>query len=156
MTSNNFQSGGIEGSRSLLGMSGTPTSPPNPSMYPWNWCDGARAIDLSPASISPSNDSPDFRCDLKRGRPKADAITTLIVEGTRVNSDIRCKICNRVFPRDKSLQAHMRTHTGKDVCCTEYFGLFSILTMTWNFNLINLIYYICLKEPYKLSLCIED
>ena len=116
MSSNDFQSGGIEGSKGLFAMSGTPTSPPDPSMYPWNWCDGAGAIDLSPASsISSSNDSPDFRRDLKRGRPRADAITTLIVEGTRVNSDIRCKICNRVFPRDKSLQAHMRTHTGKDV-----------------------------------------
>ena len=105
-----------------LGMlSGTSTSPPvpDPSMYPWNWGNGAGAIDLSPASsLSPLTPtaaigvSPEFGRDLKRGRPRADAITTLMVEGTRIQSDIRCKICNRVFPRDKSLQAHMRTHTG--------------------------------------------
>ena len=151
MSSNNFQTGGIEESKDLLAMSGTPTSPPDPSMYPWNWCDGAGAIDLSPASsVSSSNDSPDFRRDLKRGRPRADAITTLIVEGTRVNSDIRCKICNRVFPRDKSLQAHMRTHTGKDVCGK---------VLSWNkgkFNVISLLYLLYLKNPVNLILyCIE-
>ena len=103
----------IAGMKKSHAVVGTPTSPPvpDPSMYPWNWGDGAGAIDLSPASSS--NGSPEFGRDLKRGRPRADAITTLIVEGTKINSNIRCNICNRVFPRDKSLQAHMRTHTGR-------------------------------------------
>ena len=54
--------------------------------------------------------SPDY---LKRGRPRANMISTLITRGTSVDSDIRCRICSRIFPREKSLQAHMRTHTGK-------------------------------------------
>lgn len=52
---------------------------------------------------------------LKRGRPRADQISSLIVEGTHKESGIRCKICRRIFPREKSLQAHMRTHTGKNL-----------------------------------------
>ena len=113
-------------------MLGTPTSPPipDPSMYPWNWGDGAGAIDLSPASsVSSPNGSPEFGRDLKRGRPRADAITTLIVEGTRVNSNIRCKICNRVFPRDKSLQAHMRTHTGNCYSLVIFYEMNSIFKL---------------------------
>ena len=57
--------------------------------------------------------SPDS--ERKRGRPRADSITNLILEGsqvTQLDNAIRCQICNRVFPREKSLQAHMRTHTG--------------------------------------------
>lgn len=49
----------------------------------------------------------------KRGRPRADLINALIVEGSASAARIRCKLCSRVFPREKSLQAHMRTHTGK-------------------------------------------
>lgn len=53
----------------------------------------------------------------KRGRPRANMIKTLIDKGTFTESAIRCKTCNRVFPRDKSLQAHMRTHTGESWKC---------------------------------------
>jgi hypothetical protein len=49
----------------------------------------------------------------RRGRPKAAMITSLILEGASSQSGIRCEICSRVFPRDKSLQAHRRVHTGK-------------------------------------------
>ena len=50
----------------------------------------------------------------KRGRPRANMITSLIIKGSAMeNATIRCGTCNRVFPRDKSLQAHMRTHTGE-------------------------------------------
>ena len=49
----------------------------------------------------------------KRGRPRSDIITALMVEGTSSRSRIRCKKCGRVFPREKSLQAHLRTHTGE-------------------------------------------
>ncbi len=40
----------------------------------------------------------------KRGRPRADLINHLIVEGSSSPSEIKCKVCNRVFPREKSLQ----------------------------------------------------
>ena len=98
----------------LLGkLDSTPTSPPlnDIMMYPWNWGAGAHKIDLSPASSCGSPENEQDR--LKRGRPRADNITNLIIEGTKIASSIRCNICNRVFPREKSLQAHMRTHTGK-------------------------------------------
>jgi hypothetical protein len=49
----------------------------------------------------------------KRGRPRADMITGLIEEGAVSPSAIKCKFCSRVFPREKSLQAHLRTHTGE-------------------------------------------
>ncbi|XP_076462211.1 zinc finger protein 367-like [Babylonia areolata] len=48
-----------------------------------------------------------------RGRPRADVISSLILTGSEINGKIRCDICNRIFPREKSLQAHMRTHTGE-------------------------------------------
>jgi len=48
---------------------------------------------------------------LKRGRPRAEVINHLIIEGTSSGSSIRCETCNRVFPREKSLQAHKRIHT---------------------------------------------
>lgn len=50
---------------------------------------------------------------IKRGRPRLDDITSLIQEATASPSDIRCTFCHRVFPREKSLQAHLRTHTGE-------------------------------------------
>ena len=40
----------------------------------------------------------------KRGRPRADVITHLILEGSSSPSGIKCRMCNRVFPREKSLQ----------------------------------------------------
>lgn len=49
---------------------------------------------------------------IRRGRPRADTVRELISEGETSSSRIRCNICNRVFPREKSLQAHKRTHTG--------------------------------------------
>ena len=49
----------------------------------------------------------------KRGRPKSELLTTLMIVGSTSPSAIKCKFCNRVFPRDKSLSAHLRTHTGK-------------------------------------------
>lgn len=49
----------------------------------------------------------------RRGRPKAELLNALILEGASSPSNIKCTYCNRVFPREKSLQAHLRTHTGK-------------------------------------------
>ncbi|XP_029640359.1 zinc finger protein 367 isoform X2 [Octopus sinensis] len=54
---------------------------------------------------------------VRRGRPRADSISSLILEGYSSHSDIRCQLCWRVFPREKSLQAHLRTHTG---CKSEF------------------------------------
>lgn len=51
--------------------------------------------------------------ETRRGRPRADVLTTLILEGSTSPSSIKCMYCNRVFPREKSLQAHLRTHTGE-------------------------------------------
>lgn len=55
--------------------------------------------------------SPDLE-RLRRGRPRAECISSLILEGSAMKGNIQCNICKRVFPREKSLQAHMRTHTG--------------------------------------------
>jgi len=49
----------------------------------------------------------------KRGRPRADIITNLMMEGAQSKNAIKCHICSRDFPREKSLQAHLRTHTGE-------------------------------------------
>ncbi|RUS72967.1 hypothetical protein EGW08_019270, partial [Elysia chlorotica] len=58
----------------------------------------------------------------KRGRPRSDLITALMVEGTSSRSRIRCNKCGRVFPREKSLQAHLRTHTGERPYSCDYPG----------------------------------
>ncbi|ELR50305.1 Zinc finger protein 367 [Bos mutus] len=57
---------------------------------------------------------------IRRGRPRADTVRDLINEGEHSSSRIRCNICNRVFPREKSLQAHKRTHTGERPYLCDY------------------------------------
>ena len=57
---------------------------------------------------------------LKRGRPRAEVINHLIIEGSSSRSSIRCDICQRVFPREKSLQAHKRIHTGEKPYACDY------------------------------------
>lgn len=49
----------------------------------------------------------------KRGRPKLEEISSLMKEGAQSKSPIRCRFCKRAFPREKSLQAHQRIHTGE-------------------------------------------
>jgi hypothetical protein len=61
---------------------------------------------------SPPGSSDEHDEQTKRGRPRANVIQSLINRGSTADSAIRCQVCNRVFPREKSLQAHMRTHTG--------------------------------------------
>ncbi|NWX41076.1 ZN367 protein, partial [Steatornis caripensis] len=69
--------------------------------------------DFSPVAISMQN-------GIRRGRPRADTVRDLINEGEHSSSRIRCNICNRVFPREKSLQAHKRTHTGERPYLCDY------------------------------------
>lgn len=57
--------------------------------------------------------SPDSDGDKRRGRPRSDVVRTLIIQGSASPSSIKCTYCTRVFPREKSLQAHLRTHTGE-------------------------------------------
>lgn len=69
----------------------------------------------------------DNRENNRRGRPRSEALTTLMFEGSTSPSAIKCTFCNRVFPREKSLQAHLRTHTGKS------FGVYIILIYIYLF-----------------------
>jgi len=69
----------------------------------------------SPLALSETGSDRDEQA--KRGRPPANAIQTLISQGSVADSSIRCRFCSRVFPREKSLQAHMRTHTGSYIIC---------------------------------------
>lgn len=59
-----------------------------------------------------SANSPADGRENRRGRPRSEALTSLMIEGSTSPSAIKCGYCNRVFPREKSLQAHLRTHTG--------------------------------------------
>uniref|UniRef100_A0A3Q3VS35 Zinc finger protein 367 n=1 Tax=Mola mola TaxID=94237 RepID=A0A3Q3VS35_MOLML len=115
----------------------TPTSPgfSDFMVYPWKWGENAHNVTLSPGSASGAS-SPtgtqtareaDTLCvcacwqdGTRRGRPRADTVQELISEGETSSSRIRCNICNRVFPREKSLQAHKRTHTGERPYMCDY------------------------------------
>lgn len=104
---------------------GFPASSPNRDrmIYPWNWGEEARSIQLSPTSSScGSPDGAQTAEALRRGRPRADSITSLILEGSTSPSAIKCQVCHRVFPREKSLQAHLRTHTGERPYRCDYPG----------------------------------
>ncbi|XP_064112942.1 uncharacterized protein LOC135219798 [Macrobrachium nipponense] len=115
-----------------------PGSPPvkDNSLYPWNWGENACKVELNSPSCgssgsNPSDESPDPRnCETRRGRPRADSINTLIIEGAQSPSSIKCPICNRVFPREKSLQAHLRTHTGERPYQCDYPGCTKAFTQS--------------------------
>ncbi|XP_064625473.1 zinc finger protein 367-like [Lineus longissimus] len=93
---------------------GSPTTPRRPLQ------------NIPPSPQTPQQNTDDaeslLNFNLKRGRPRADSISNLIVESSQSPSSIRCKICHRVFPREKSLQAHMRTHTGERPYICDYPG----------------------------------
>lgn len=65
--------------------------------------------------MSPESELPNLK-EGRRGRPRADAVTTMMKEGSSSPSAIKCRFCMRVFPREKSLQTHVRTHTGRIIC----------------------------------------
>ncbi|XP_034935860.1 zinc finger protein 148-like [Chelonus insularis] len=124
-----------------------PRSPPmcDTMLYPWNWGEEARNVNLSPGS---SCSSPEYRdhgmASIKagpgtrsagseshrRGRPRADALTNLMMQGSTSPSSIKCTFCNRVFPREKSLQAHLRTHTGERPYPCDYPGCTKAFTQS--------------------------
>ncbi|KAG5317041.1 ZN367 protein, partial [Acromyrmex charruanus] len=121
------------------------------TLYPWNWGEEARNVNLSPGS---SCSSPEYReqhvagLDAgggnaagrstagngseshRRGRPRADALTNLMKQGSTSPSSIKCTYCNRVFPREKSLQAHLRTHTGERPYPCDYPGCSKAFTQS--------------------------
>ncbi|KAG7207103.1 hypothetical protein KM043_000980 [Ampulex compressa] len=124
-----------------------PRSPPmcDTMLYPWNWSEEARNVNLSPGS---SCSSPEYRehsavatrtCPRsrsggseshRRGRPRADALSNLMMQGSTSPSSIKCTYCNRVFPREKSLQAHLRTHTGERPYPCDYPGCTKAFTQS--------------------------
>jgi hypothetical protein len=84
----------------------------------WSWL--PNNIEESPSSssgnqnyLNRSFDSATTGSASRRGRPKSEILNILMAEGTTSPSNIKCKFCSRVFPRDKSLSAHLRTHTGE-------------------------------------------
>uniref|UniRef100_H0UWE0 Zinc finger protein 367 n=1 Tax=Cavia porcellus TaxID=10141 RepID=H0UWE0_CAVPO len=91
----------------------TPATPP---------CGGGAGEPEPPPPLAPTSPGfSDFMVDgIRRGRPRADTVRDLISEGEHSSSRIRCNICNRVFPREKSLQAHKRTHTGERPYLCDY------------------------------------
>lgn len=118
-----------------MSSSPSPCSPPirDQAFLPWHWHKVAEAVDLkSPragtAAVPERPSSPQTPSTAhggdgqRRGRPRLDTITSLIREGSSSPSNIKCKVCNRVFPREKSLQAHMRTHTGEKPYVCDFPG----------------------------------
>ncbi|XP_062310917.1 zinc finger protein 367 [Osmerus eperlanus] len=114
-----------------------PTSPgfSDFMVYPWKWGENAHNVTLSPGSVngadSPTGTNTASEAELaalpdalkdgsRRGRPRAETVRELINEGETSSSRIRCSICHRVFPREKSLQAHKRTHTGERPYLCDY------------------------------------
>ncbi|XP_014791760.1 PREDICTED: zinc finger protein 367 [Calidris pugnax] len=126
-----------------------PTSPgfSDFMVYPWRWGENAHNVTLSPggpaalsalpppragAGRAPARDEEEagspgggdghrhLKDRLRRGRPRADTVPELINEGVHSSSSIRCNVCYRVFPREKSLQAHKRTHTGERPYLCDY------------------------------------
>ena len=65
--------------------------------------------------VTPLTPDSTLRRLLKRGRPKANSVA--VSSPDTPPGQIACPVCKRGFPREKSLHAHMRTHTGKREPC---------------------------------------
>lgn len=66
---------------------------------------------VTESDVNDSSDDPSSRYRI--GRPKKADIPSLQQEGAQSESYLKCLVCKRVFPRIKSLEAHMRIHTGR-------------------------------------------
>ncbi|NXL50294.1 ZN367 protein, partial [Podilymbus podiceps] len=137
------------GGEELAAAPPVPTSPgfSDFMVYPWRWGENAHNVTLSPGGTAAPSALPpprgagelwglaalqrrerrdaspvviSMQDGIRRGRPRADTVRDLISEGEHSSSRIRCNICNRVFPREKSLQAHKRTHTGERPYLCDY------------------------------------
>lgn len=119
----------------------------NGRMTSCNWnSDGSNHSQMSPGK---SCTSPELKSENKRGRPKATAITSLILEGSVSASAIKCTFCNRVFPREKSLQAHLRTHTGEQFFFNDSIQYFNIIPKTIYITFLMLVHF---KQTCYVSL----
>lgn len=110
---------GVDGSESPASSCGSPefiTQQHNSSNNSNN-----HEYNLNNSNISNSSNNSDNR-ENRRGRPRSEVLPTLMFEGTTSPSAIKCGYCNRVFPREKSLQAHLRTHTGERPYTCDYPG----------------------------------
>ena len=79
-------------------------------------CNIASGSEFTVADFGATSESDSFYAkseSSRRGRPRLDDITSMIMEPNAGVSSIRCRYCSRTFPREKSLQAHIRTHTGE-------------------------------------------
>lgn len=108
--------------KSLSAANRNDTTIGNGSLSPVSSCDSPEfslrnnSNTSSNISTSSHNNTPNASADgreNRRGRPRSEALTHLMIEGSTSPSSIKCSFCNRVFPREKSLQAHLRTHTGQ-------------------------------------------
>lgn len=97
------------------------TTPPSTSS-----CDSSPIVNGNCSLDSPSPGysngalSPGVTEQHRRGRPRAEVLNSLRIQGYTSPSSIKCTYCNRVFPREKSLQAHLRTHTGERPYICDY------------------------------------
>ena len=92
----------------------TPPTPPPGKFTPPASPEMRLPLPKTPREKNPISESPKSPNIIPpRGRPRADVVNLLIEEGASSCCSIRCDICNRVFPREKSLQAHKRTHSGE-------------------------------------------
>ncbi|TRZ03131.1 hypothetical protein DNTS_014531 [Danionella cerebrum] len=94
-----------------------PTSPgfSDFMVYPWRWGENAHNVTLSPGDSGGTGGSA-----TETDVASCAEHLKLINEGETSTSRIRCNICHRVFPREKSLQAHKRTHTGERPYLCDY------------------------------------
>jgi len=91
----------------------------NSTLNSWSWLENTNDSPTSNDGMSKNVDNQQLNKSFdsatangRRGRPKSEILTSLMLQGSTSPSAIKCKFCNRVFPRDKSLAAHLRTHTG--------------------------------------------
>lgn len=98
-----------------------------------NLCDNeanTQANCYNTMASSPTPEELAMRPENRRGRPRAEVLNSLIQEGSSSASAIKCHFCFRVFPREKSLQAHLRTHTGERPYACDYPGCTKAFTQS--------------------------